>query len=1164
MRKLLLLVVALSGYIYLNEQLTQTQKLLPVLAPSSPEAAAFTRYGNYQVNLFNGIPDISIPLYEIKVGELSVPISLNYHSSGIKVTDMPSRAGLGWDLQAGGSITRKIMGKPDELPGNYFSATSTSWNRVRLGSEINMHNQDDLDYLGNVDKGFYDVEPDIFSYSFPSHSGKFVFNQKDNFNPVLIPYAPIKVEKEALTQSYLSLKITDESGIKYRFDSTEWSITGGGISTSCTSAWLLSDMISSNQQDAIHFRYSSRPNSGGMTDSYFSDFMVLNDNCTGTYNADCTTTGHYSSDFGSVLTNWKQLNQIDFRNGKVVFESAPESREDFSSMFQLQNRINRIKVYGLNSLDNSYTLIKTIQFFHSYFINGTDASTKRLKLDSIQIQMANGTVAQTYKFDYNTNVALPSKDSRKKDFWGYYNNRSNTDPFGNQTLIPKMQVQFNAPPSAPTMIWIGGDNINARNPDPNFMQAYILQKITFPTGGNTQFEYETNQYLDDAGIPKYAGGLRIKSIKSYSDNAANPIVKTYKYGANESGYGRNNFLLEDHFFVRVLNQQTTGEFNPLGQCVGGTNTRTTSTYFSNPTNDLEPYDGAPVVYPFVTEYIGDGLSNSGKTVYTYLDKADAKTSIIGFGKPLLTSYHFIRGLLTNKLDYKKNPDNSYSLVSENRKKYQYFPFQNTTGGIGLVVNKIFDFDGRNTVQIVTLCQYEYLPNPIYYTYNNYELVTGDNKLVSDTTITYDQNNVTRYNSIISSNIYDDVTHLQVSQSQTTNSKNEVITTTYTYPYNSATAPYPDMTSNHIFNKVITTTKTNTTKGSPLFYQSNNYAAFSGNNYLVSNIQQQIGSNSPEVRANFDLYDVYGNIQQMRKTNDVKEVYLWGYNNMYPVAKIVGNIPYGVLSSLAPQYLIDGAVSNDASMRSVLNNLRTNLTSALVTTYTYAPLVGMTSQTDPAGRTTFYEYDGLGRLSLIRDNDQNILKKFDYQYQTSSTAITPPTIFSNTVQSGPFTKNNCGTGYTGSTVVYTVPAGTYTSAISQADADSKAQTDVSNNGPNYANTYGTCTSTSTPCTISMYSGFSSPTRNVNNSGSSVSGYIVFYPTSSTMNAGTMYQIATVGSGCRPSGVRTYSTYAGGRNWTITVYPGGMIYAQIAYGSSALNTYSSVSINISYSL
>jgi YD repeat-containing protein len=312
-----------------------------------------------------------------------------------------------------------------------------------------------------------------------------------------------------------------------------------------------------------------------------------------------------------------------------------------------------------------------------------------------------------------------------------------------------------------------------------------------------------------------------------------------------------------------------------------------------------------------------------------------------------------------------------------------------------------------------------------------------------------------------------------------------------------------------------------------------------------------------------VYDVYGNIQEMQKTNDVKEVYLWGYSNMYPVAKVVGST-YTTVSSIAQQYLIDGAVSNDASMRSVLNNLRANLPNAFVTTYTYAPLVGMTSQTDPAGRTTYYEYDGLGRLSLIRDKDQNSIKKFDYQYQASSSIITPPTIFSNTLQSGSFTKNNCGTGYAGSSVVYTVPANTYTSAISQADADNKAQADKNANGQNYANTYGTCTSTSTPCTISMYSGYSSPTNSVNNNGTTVSGYIVFYPTSSTMNAGSMYQIATIGTGCRPSGVRTFSTYAGGRNWTITVYPGGMIYAQIAYGSSPLGTYSTVSINISYSL
>ena len=1091
MRKLFLLVVSICGSIYLYAQMPQPQKFLPVLAPSSPEAAAFNRYGNYQVNLFTGIPEISIPLYDIKVGELSVPISLNYHASGIKVTDMPSRAGLGWDLQAGGSITRKIMGKPDELSGNYLSATSTSDNRVKTQLEIDQSTQAGLDYLANVDRGIYDVEPDIFSYSFPGHGGKFLFNQKNNFAPVLIPYAPISISMTP-TLNNLSLGIKDESGIQYKFDSTELSNSGGGVTTICTSAWMLSDMISSNQQDAIHFRYASRGSSGGQTDSYFSDYMVLNDNCLGSYNTNCTTTGTYSSDMGTVLTNWKQLTQIDFRNGKVVFEAAPEAREDFSSAYQLQNRINAIKVYSLNPLDNSYTLIKSIQFFHSYFINGSDLSTKRLRLDSIQIKMSNGSVAQSYQFAYNASVALPSKTTRMKDYWGYFNNVNRLDPFGNPTLIPRMQVQYNIPNSAPTMIWIGGNQINGRDPDPNYMQADILQKITFPAGGNTQFEYETNQYLDGSGNPKYAGGLRIKTIKSYTDNAATPIVKTYKYGLNESGYGRNNFLLEDHFFVSVQNQQTPAGLDPSGHCMG-LNTVTTRTYFSNPTNDLESFDGAPVVYPVVAEYTGDAVTNAGKTIFNFSDKADAKTSIIGYGKPMLTSYHFVRGLLTNRLDYRKNADNSYSLVSENRKKYQYFPFQNTSGGIGLAVLKSYIFVGYNSPTIITQC--ETMMNVIYYSYNNYDIVTGDNKLVSDTTITYDQNDVTRYNSVISSNTYDDITHLQVSQSQTTNSKGQVIASAYTYPYNYAVAPYTNMTSNHIFNRVITSTRTNNTN--PLTSQTNNYAAFAGNNYLPSNIQQQIGSNSLETRANFNLYDIYGNIQEMQKTNDVKEVYLWSYNNMYPVAKIVGS-DFITVNALNLQAQIDAAVSNDATMRSVLNTLRTNLPTAFVTTYTYAPLVGMTSQTDPAGRTTYYEYDGLGRLSIVRDQDQNILKKYEYNYATSYTISAPPP------------------------------------------------------------------PTSTPCIVTMNYGYSSATSSINNNGTTVSGYLVFYPTMNAMNAGTMYQIATINAGCAPSGTRTFTTYSGGINWTITVYAGGMIYAQIAYGSPSLNTYSTVSLTISYNL
>ncbi len=52
---------------------------------------------------------------------------------------------------------------------------------------------------------------------------------------------------------------------------------------------------------------------------------------------------------------------------------------------------------------------------------------------------------------------------------------------------------------------------------------------------------------------------------------------------------------------------------------------------------------------------------------------------------------------------------------------------------------------------------------------------------------------------------------------------------------------------------------------------------------------------------------------------------------------------------------------------------------MVTTYTYDPLAGVTSETKINNRTEYYEYDFMSRLTVIRDHDRNILKKICYNY-----------------------------------------------------------------------------------------------------------------------------------------------------------------------------------------
>ena len=89
-----------------NEELLYSNSILP----PSPQAAALARYGEYPVSLATGVPQINIPLYEIKLGSYTLPILISYHASGIKVDDVASTVGLGWVLNAGGAVSRTLSG----------------------------------------------------------------------------------------------------------------------------------------------------------------------------------------------------------------------------------------------------------------------------------------------------------------------------------------------------------------------------------------------------------------------------------------------------------------------------------------------------------------------------------------------------------------------------------------------------------------------------------------------------------------------------------------------------------------------------------------------------------------------------------------------------------------------------------------------------------------------------------------------------------------------------------------------------------------------------------------------------------------------------------------------------------------------------------------------
>ena len=58
--------------------------------------------------------DITIPLYTIKAGDLELPITLTYHSAGIKLHQLSGWVGTNWTLNAEPSVMREIKGIPDD------------------------------------------------------------------------------------------------------------------------------------------------------------------------------------------------------------------------------------------------------------------------------------------------------------------------------------------------------------------------------------------------------------------------------------------------------------------------------------------------------------------------------------------------------------------------------------------------------------------------------------------------------------------------------------------------------------------------------------------------------------------------------------------------------------------------------------------------------------------------------------------------------------------------------------------------------------------------------------------------------------------------------------------------------------------------------------------
>lgn len=469
---------------------TQAQTVPSVATVKTPEAGAIDKMIETPVSYSTGTANISIPLYEIQIKGVKVPITLNYNSSGIRVDEEATWVGLGWSLQYGGQISRTVEGKPDEYV--FFNAgTSSNWSNYSIANYLTLPDIHTDCYESNRSQSIYqaknptmlgDYMPDEFYYSALGYSGRFMFNQ-ETAKFVLFPKDDIKFNYtysgtfqtfagESNYYPIASWNMLAPDGTSVTFGQDGTSSSGpwlGGPGGYVTNAWMVKS-INNRFGESINYTYNP-----------FSYTLYKLTGQTYSYEAGSVTTNITNNAYNDA-----NLKTITFPGGSIQFITAPRSDLPTQALSEI------------DVLDPSGQLIRKINLKYGYF-DGNDGDistatndnafantgtteTSRLRLDTVSISNT-GVAPINYVFSYYTPSVIPSKNSVDQDFWGYYNG-----PKHNSTLVPLMfnnQIQH-----------------GERQVDPNYNNAFLLHFVTYPTGGKTEFVYEPNTTLA-SNLPLY-------------------------------------------------------------------------------------------------------------------------------------------------------------------------------------------------------------------------------------------------------------------------------------------------------------------------------------------------------------------------------------------------------------------------------------------------------------------------------------------------------------------------------------------------------------------------------------------------------------------------------------------------------------------------------------